>query len=144
MATITRRSGPFAELADLQSRFDRMVEEMFPRGEGGHGLAIDVIDEDDALVLRADVPGMKPEEVKVDVHDDVLTVRGEHEERTEEKDKRYVRRERRYGSFTRSIALPAGADPDAITATCKDGVVEVRVPKPEHTEPRSISVSGES
>ena len=143
MAAPTKRSAPFTELAELQSRFDRMLGDLFERGGAGHMPAIDVIAEDDALVIRADVPGMKPEEVKVDVHDDVLTVHGEHEESSEEKTKRYVRRERHYGSFTRSVALPPGADPDAIAASSKHGVVEIRVPKPQRTEPRTIEVSPE-
>jgi HSP20 family protein len=141
MSLLTRRAGPYAELADLPSRFDRMFEDMFERGNGGHAIAVDVIDEDDAVVIRADVPGMTPEEVKIEVHDDVLTVRGEHEESTEEKDKRYVRRERRYGAFTRSIALPPGVDADDIKASSKDGVVEIRVPKPRRTEAKTIEVS---
>jgi HSP20 family protein len=141
MALLTRRSGPFAELADLQSRLDRMFEDMAERPESLRMPAIDVIDEDDAIVVRADVPGMTPEEVKIDVHDDVMTIHGEHEESTEEKDKRYVRRERRYGAFTRSIGLPAGIDADEIKATSKDGVVEVRVPKPVASEPKKIEVS---
>jgi HSP20 family protein len=144
MALPTRRAGPFAELADLQTRFDRMFEDMFQGGNGGHALAVDVIDEDDALVIRADVPGLKPDEVKIDVHDDVLTVHGEHEERSEEKNKRYVRRERRYGAFTRSMALPPGVDADDIKASSKDGVVEIRIPKAQRTEPKSIEVSPEA
>lgn len=144
MALLTRRAGPLAELADLQSRFDRMFDDMLDRGSGDRTLAIDVLDEDDAIVVRADVPGIKPEEVEVHVQDDVLTVRGAHEEQSEEKAKRYVRRERRYGAFTRSIALPPGVDAEAIKASCQDGVVEVRVPKPQQTEPRRIEVGSAS
>jgi HSP20 family protein len=143
MALLTRRPGPFMQLADLQTHFDRMYEDMIERGTGGHALAVDVIDEDDAVVIRADVPGMKPEEVKVEVHDDVLTVHGEHEESSEDKGKRYVRRERRFGAFTRSMALPQGTDADDIKASSKDGVIEIRIPKPQSTEPRSIEVSSE-
>ena len=143
MAMLTRRTGPFAELADLQSRFDQMFEGMLDRGNAGHALAVDVVDEDDAIVVRADIPGIKPDEVKIDVHDDVLTVRGQHEESSEETNKRYVRRERRYGSFSRSIALPPGVDTDDIKATSKHGVVEVRIPKPTTSEPKAIAVSPE-
>jgi HSP20 family protein len=141
MALLTRRTGPFADLTDLQTQIDRMFADMFERTNGGSTLAVDVIDEDDALVIRADVPGMKPEEVKIDVHDDVLTVHGEHEETSEEKNKRYLRRERRHGSFTRSMALPPGVDPDQITAESKNGVVEIRVPKPQRSEPKTIEVA---
>jgi HSP20 family protein len=143
MSVLARRPAPSTELAELQSRWDRMFEDFFDRGNGLHVPAIDVIDEDDALVIRADIPGMKPEEVKIDLHDDVLTVHGEHEESSEDKNKRYVRRERRYGSFTRSIALPPGVDAATIKAKSRDGVVEVRIPKPERTEPKSIEVEPE-
>jgi HSP20 family protein len=92
------------------------------------------------LVVRADMPGIKPEEVKVVVENDILTVSGEHEESKEEKDEKFVRRERRYGSFMRSIALPAGVDPDKVTATVKDGVLEVSVPLPEEAKKKAIEV----
>jgi HSP20 family protein len=70
--------------------------------------AIDVVRDDGHLVVRADLPGIKPEEVKIEVEDDILTISGEHEERTEGKDDGYVRRERRYGSFSaRSRFRPA-------------------------------------
>ncbi len=141
MTILTRRTGPYAELTDLQTRFDRMFEELFDRGRGGSGVAVDVIDRDDHLVVRADLPGLTPDEVKIDVHDDVLTVRGEHSETTEEKDERYIRRERRVGAFTRSIALPPGVDPDEIHAVSKNGVIEIEVPKPSTTESRSITVA---
>ena len=86
------------------------------------------------LIVRADMPGIKLEEVKVEVEDDILTVSGEHEESKEEKDEKFVRRERRYGSFMRSIALPPGVDPDKVAATVKDGVLEVTVPLPEEAK----------
>jgi Hsp20/alpha crystallin family len=72
--------------------------------------AIDVVHEDGKLIVRADAPGIKPEDVKIEVQDDILTSSGEHEQHTEEQHKHYVRHERRCGSFSRSTALPAGAD----------------------------------
>ena len=141
MATLTRRTNPFAELSE---RLDRMFEDVVESGTAVRRPALDVIDEDDALVLRAEVPGMKPDEVAVELQDDILTIRGHHEESTEEKDKRFVRRERRMGSFARSIALPAGTDPESIAASCKDGVLEVRIPHPTKSEPKSIAVTSES
>src|SRR6516162_9673502 len=98
--TLTRWD-PFAELGELRTRFDRLFDEW----QSGHGRAwtpaIDVVREDGHLVVRADIPGMKPEDVKIEVEDDILTVSGEHQESKEEKDKDYVRRERRFGSFYR-------------------------------------------
>ena len=92
-------------------------------------------------IVRADIPGIKPEEVKIEVEDDILTVSGEHEERKEEKDKQYVRRERRYGSFSRSMALPAGVDPKQIVAKTRDGVVEVTIPLPTEAKKETIKIT---
>jgi HSP20 family protein len=103
--------------------------------------AIDVVRENGNLVVRADIPGIKPEEVKIEVEDDILTVSGEHEERKEEKDKQYVRRERRYGSFIRSMALPPGVDAEQIRATTHDGVVEVTIPLPREAKSEPVRIT---
>ena len=112
---------------------------------GGHERAwtpaIDVVREDDHLVLRADLPGIKPEEVKLEVEDDILTVSGEHRESTEEKEKNYVRRERRYGSFSRSMTLPQGVDAKEIKATTHDGVVEVTIPLPKEAKKEPVRIT---
>jgi HSP20 family protein len=92
------------------------------------------------VILRADLPGIKPEEVKVTVEDDVLTVSGEHTEESEEDKDDYMRRERRYGSFSRSMTLPAGVKAEDIESTARDGVLEVTIPLPgsEAKEPVEI------
>jgi HSP20 family protein len=132
------RWDPFAELADLRSRFDRVFgDDAEPRRQAWMP-AVDVVRDDGALVLRADIPGIKPEEITIQVEDDVLTVSGAHEESTEEKEEDYVRRERRLGSFTRSMTLPRGVDASKIEAQTRHGVLEVRIPVPE--EPRKTSV----
>ena len=131
---------PFAELGELRSRFDRMFAD-FIDGERPWAPAIDVERDNGNLVVRADVPGIKPEEVKVEVEDDILTVSGQHEERREEKDKRFLRRERRYGSFTRSMALPAGVDPKKIKAKTHDGVVEVTIPLPKPAKKETVKIT---
>ena len=128
--TLTRPD-PFAELGELRSRFDRMFDEWLDGRERAWTPAIDVVRDDGHLVVRADLPGIKPEEVKIEVEDDILTISGEHEGRTEENDKDFVRRERRYGSFSRSMVLPAGVDAKKITASTHDGVVEVTIPLPK-------------
>jgi len=128
---------PFAELGELRGRLDRMF------GEGPEGRwtpAIDVVRDNGNIVVRADVPGITPEEVKIEVEDDILTVSGEHEETSEEKDKDYLRRERRYGSFSRSLALPAGVEIEEIKATTHDGVVEVTIPLPKEPEKKRIQI----
>jgi HSP20 family protein len=138
--TLTRWE-PFAECGDLRSRFDRVFDELLDGRSREWTPAIDVVRAKDSLVLRADVPGIKPEEVKIEVKDDILTVSGEHEESTEEKDKHFMRRERRYGSFSRSMALPAGIDAAKIKAKTKDGVVEVTIPLPKETKKETITIT---
>ena len=122
---------PFAELGELRSRFDRMFGEFADGRKRAWTPAIDVVRENGNLVVRADIPGIKPEEVKIEVEDDILTVSGEHEESKEQKDKNYVRRERRYGSSSRSMALPPGVEAKSIKAKTHNGVVEVMIPLPK-------------
>lgn len=91
-------------------------------------LAVNVRRTDDAIVVDADVPGLKPDDVKITVDDGVLTISGEHEESSESKEDGGIRRERRYGAFTRTMPLPPEAKADAIKAKAKDGGVEITVP----------------
>jgi HSP20 family protein len=136
---LTRRE-PFAELGELRSRFDRLFGEPGDTSEGARSLAIDVVRDNGNLVVRADVPGIKPEEVKVEIENDILTVSGSHEETKEEKDKEYLRRECRYGSFSRSLALPAGVEAKEIKAKTHDGIVEVTIPLPKPEEKKRIEI----
>jgi len=128
---------PFTELGELRSR---LFGELADGREREWALAIDVTRDNGNLIVRADVPGIKPEEVKVEVEDDILTVSGSHEETKEEKDKQYLRRERRYGSFSRSMALPAGVDAKKIDAKTRDGVVEVTIPLPKEPEKKRVEI----
>lgn len=131
---------PFAELAELRGRFDRLFEDVGD-GERAWSPSIDVERDNGNLVVRADVPGIDPEQVKVQVEDDILTVFGEHEERKEQKDRHYLRRERRYGSFRRSMALPPGVDAEKITAKTHDGVVEVTIPLPKEPKKQAVTIT---
>src|SRR6185295_19915943 len=108
MAGLTRWD-PFADIAELRVRFDRLLDDL-GGGEREWMPAIDVVHEEGTLVVRADVPNFKPEEMKIEVEDHVLHLSGEHEETKEDEDKHYVRRERRYGAFARSVPLPEGVD----------------------------------
>jgi len=143
--TLTRWE-PFAEMGELRSRMDRLFDELWT-GQGSTGALertwappVDVVHENGHLVLRADVPGIKPDEVKIEVEDDILTVSGSHEEKKEEKDKRFLRRERRFGSFARSMTLPAGVDAKQIKAKTHDGVVEVTIPLPKEEQPEKVTI----
>lgn len=131
---------PFADFADLRRRLDQAFRDLGD-GERGWTPTMDLVREEDRLVLRADLPGIKPDEVKVEVDEDVLTISGEHREEKEEKEKgKYLRRERSYGSFYRSMSLPAGVDPEAIEATTEDGVLEVVIPLPKAEERKPVTI----
>jgi HSP20 family protein len=138
MASALSRRTPLADLADLRSWMEQALEES---GPGGWRPAVDVIREPGAIVLRADLPGVKPEDITIEVEDGVLTISGSHEETTEEKDKSYVRRERRYGSFSRSMSLPPGVGANDVEATVDNGVLEVRVPMPEPEEKKTVTIT---
>lgn len=129
-------------IADLSELLDQAITR-FGDGDGWNP-RIDVVKKEGELVLRADLPGVKPDEIKVEVEDGVLTVSGEHEEKTEEKEDRYLRRERRYGSFSRSMALPEGVKSDDIEASTVDGVLELKIPVPTPKEKPAKTVKVES
>lgn len=95
---------------------------------------VDVSQKEDRIVVRADLPGVKKEDVHVDVENDMLTIRGERRDEREEKEKGYYRSERSYGSFYRALPLPEGVDPNRCEATYKDGVLEINVPTPKREE----------
>ena len=135
------RWDPFTELGELRTRFDRLFDEWLDGRERAWTPAIDVVREDGHLVVRADLPGIKPEEVKIEVEDDILTVSGEHRESKVEKDKRYVRRERRYGSFSRSMTLPKGITAKDIKARTHNGVIEVTIPLPKEVKKEAVRIT---
>jgi HSP20 family protein len=106
--------------------------------------AIDLVRQDDALVVRADLPGVKPEDVSVEIDDDTLTISGRIEEEHEEKEENVIRRERRMGFFSRSIALPKEIERDQIEATVNEGILEVKIPTKSATEHRDVQVKTKS
>ena len=138
--TITRWE-PFAELADMRSRFDRLLGDLADGRDREWIPAVDMIRDNGNLVVRAEVPGIKPEEIDIKVDAGMLTISGKHEEATEEKDKEYVRRERRYGAFSRTMALPEGVDPKKIKATTTDGVLEIKVPLPKEAASEPVTIT---
>lgn len=132
---------PFAELADLRSRIDRAFVDFTDSEARSWAPPMDVIRQDGELVLRADVPGIEPTEIQIEVEGDQLSLSGEQTEESETSDESFMRRERRSGSFIRTIRLPDGCDTSRIQATTHDGVLEIHVPVDETTEARKIAVS---
>lgn len=149
MSTITRWD-PFRELNQLRDEMNRIFAR--PATEQATGAApvstwtpaVDVFDTAEAIVLKAELPGLTPADVEVQVDDDVLSIRGERRFAENVEEGRYHRIERAYGAFVRTMSLPTGVRSDDITASFSDGVLEVRVPKAEQATPRTISIAAQS
>ncbi len=136
---------PLRELTSLQSEMNRLFNSAFagPAANAPQRWmpAMDLVEQADAYVLRADLPGIKQDDVKLHVEDNVLTVAGERKLQTESEGGGYHRLERSFGTFSRALTLPKGVDAEAVTASFTDGVLEVRIPKPEEAQPRRIEIS---
>ena len=142
MTTLVRWE-PFRELASLQGEMSRFMNGLFDnpsRVTQNWVPALDVWETDSEVVYAFDLPGIPEEKIEIEVHDETLTVSAEREKVAEEASDRFYRFERRYGSFSRAVGLPQGTDESKIAAAYKDGVLEVRVPKPEEAKPRKISL----
>jgi HSP20 family protein len=135
------RWDPFAELTELRSRFDRMLEDLGDGHAREWTPAVDLVRENGHLVVRADIPGLKPEEVSIEVEHGVLSLSGKHEQTEEKTGERFVRRERRYGAFSRRMTLPEGVDPKKIKAVTRDGVLEVTIPLPKEPAPEPVTIT---
>lgn len=142
---------PFRGFLDVRSEIDRMFDEVFGglgRRFGGGDLAewspaVDVYSKDGDLVIKAELPGMKPEDVDITLQEGVLTISGERKAEQEREGAGYYVKERRYGSFRRSMRLPEGVDESKIHARFEDGVLEVVVEGAGAvTEPRRIQIEG--
>jgi HSP20 family protein len=140
---------PFRELTSLQNEMNRLFNTAFDAPAPGNGgtmrrwmPAMDLVESGDHFVLRADLPGISEEDVKIEVEDGTLTLSGERKAEHEEREEGYYRVERAFGSFSRSLTLPKGINPDAVTANFDRGVLEVRIPKPEERKPRRIEIGG--
>jgi HSP20 family protein len=136
------RWDPFRELSSMDDQFNRLWRGLAEgRGRQESWLpAVDVFDQTDAVVLKAELAGMDPDDIEISVEDNVLTIKGERKFEEKVDDERYYRIERRFGSFQRSLALPQGVKADDISASYDDGILAVRVPKAEEEKPRKITV----
>lgn len=143
------RWDPFKELEDMQRRLSTVFGRLPVRKEGGKDEAmtvaewaplVDIVEDEKEYLVKAELPEVKKEDVKVTVEDDVLTITGERKYEKEEKGKKYHRVERAYGSFERSFTLPEDADGTKVNAEFKDGILRVHVAKSEKAKPKSIEV----
>ncbi|GAB4416860.1 MAG: Hsp20/alpha crystallin family protein [Anaerolineae bacterium] len=143
MTRLTRWD-PLREMITMRQAVDRMLDEAFARGTETRGtgawlLPMDAYITDEAIVIRADVPGLKPEEIDITLEGDTLTIRGEIK-REEENQRKYVLLERPTGKFERTLTINTPIDHDRVEATFKDGVLTLTLPKAEAVKPRQITV----
>jgi HSP20 family protein len=134
---------PFGGLTALRRDMDRLFEQFLgrePFQSGGAEPAIEVADTKDAVVVKAQVPGVSKENIQVSVTENTLMLKGEVKQEETKDDKNYHRREFHYGAFTRTIALPTTVQADKATAQLKDGVLEVTIPKREETKAKDIPI----
>lgn len=142
---------PVSELLPRFSQLRQGIDRLFDSFFGGDMLAdtsfgavwvpaVDIYEQDDAYIVKAELPGMKKEDVNITIHQNILTLRGERKEEGTSKDMQYIRAERNVGSFLRSFTLPSSVKTDKVEAVYKDGVLTITLPKVEEAKPKAIPV----
>lgn len=145
--TIIRRPSRFGDVATLRQAMDRFFDEDFrPFGwttgsYSGPALPLDVTQDPDALTIEAALPGIKPDDVDITVENGTLTISGRTQDERSADEGSYLVQEIRRGSFSRSMTLPQGLEPDRAEATFEHGLLKLRIPKAEQLKPRQIKIS---
>ncbi len=139
---------PFREMRALQDRINRLFEAPL----GKHGRTedsmltdgwfppVDIREDANSIYLKAEIPGVKKEDLNISLDNDVLTIKGEKKQENDVKEENFHRMERYYGSFSRSFSLPSGVDPTKVNATYKDGILTLTLSKKEESKPKKIDV----
>jgi len=137
---------PFREMMSLRNAMDKLFEESFVRPSrvwpelGEADVPLDVYQTENEFVVKASLPGIKPDEVEITITGDTLTIKGEHREEEEVKEADCLRKERRYGSFARTVRIPVPVQSDKAEAAFENGVLTLTLPKAEETKPKQIKV----
>jgi len=142
------RRDPWGNLTILQDHINRLFQEAFPEPRGEEGEvslgtwypAVDIHETDEAIVIQAELPGAKKEDIDIEIKENILTLKGERTEDKEIKKENYYRQERRSGKFHRSFTLPAVIDPETVVARYKTGVLEVKILKSEEQKPKQVDI----
>jgi HSP20 family protein len=145
---IVRWLDPFRDLSAIQDRMNQIFEDALARSRGREeGLrtgmwtpAVDIYENNEFVVVKAELPGVEKDRISVEVKEGILTLRGERGFDKELKEESYHRIERSYGSFQRSFSLPVSVDQEKVTARFQDGVLEVKLPKKDQEKPKQIEV----
>jgi len=145
MANWLAKWDPFKDLEDIHDAFDRFFGRELARPTRATELrrwvpTIDVIDEKDTVVVKAEIPGVDKKDINISLNEDTLTINGETKKEEEVKEENYYRAERYYGSFSRTIELPTAVEKDKVKATYKDGILTVTLPKTKEAKPKVADV----
>jgi HSP20 family protein len=140
------RWDPFREMLNLRREMDRLFDNTFFGPDfnwaqpAAWDLALDVAENDDEIIVKASIPGINPDDLEVTYTENTLTIKGEVKAEEEKEGSKYHLRERRYGTFMRSISLPVGVKADSIQANYEAGVLTLHLPKSEEVKPKRIAV----
>lgn len=136
------RFDPFRDITSFRDDINRLFSRNFGEANGTQtwAPAVDVFDTKDAVILKAELPGLTADDVDVEIDDNVLTVSGERTFADKVEDGHYYRLERSYGKFSRSLTLPQGIKADEVSANFANGILEVRVPKADEVKPRKVAI----
>jgi len=141
-----QRWEPYKEMVTLRDAMDRLFEDSYVRpavywqGIEGVSVPMDVYQTANDVVVKASLPGYKPEEVDISITGDTLTIKGEHKAEKETKDENYWLKECHYGTFSRSITIPVEVESDKASATFENGILSLNLPKAEEVKPRQIKI----
>jgi len=140
---------PYRDTMSVRDEMNRVLNEVFSRGandesawfSGAWSPPVDIYETDDALVMKAELPGFSKDDISIEMKENTLVIKGERKREDEVKEGSYHRTERVYGAFQRSFLLPTTVDQDKVRAAYKDGVLELRLPKVQAAQPKRIAVS---
>jgi HSP20 family protein len=144
------RWSPQRDIMSVRDEMNRLFNEFFGRGGGDEGTwfsgawtpPVDIYETDEALVIKAELPGFSKDDIGIELKENTLVIRGERKHEDEVKEGNYHRMERAYGAFQRSFLLPTTVDREKVHANYKDGILELRLPKVAAAQPKRIAVSG--
>lgn len=138
---------PFRDVVSVQDEMSRLFDDVFGQRparvqwtDGIWNPSVDVTEDKDSVLVKAEMPGLNKDDIKISVQDSILTLKGEKKQEKEEKETDYHRIERSYGSFCRSFQLPTTVRADKIKANYKDGVLSITLPKTEEVKPKEIPI----
>ena len=142
---------PFRDLVSLREAMDQLFEESFIRPQAGalapvrsESLALDMYETDDAVVVKSAIPGIDPDDIDISVTGDTLTIKGETKAEEEVEEENYIRRERRYGSFARTVTIPTSVLAGKAEAEFENGILTLTLPKAEEVKPKTVQIKGTS